>query len=151
MSLKEKINEDIKSALKAGDSERVSVLRMLSASIKNREIQLLKKDVGLSDTEIIEVIRAEAKKRRDSAVEFEKANRPELKEKEEKEAEILKAYLPAELSDVEIQRILQDGIRETGAKDEKDFGKVMKAVMPALKGRASGDRISAALKNLLLQ
>src|SRR3989338_37466 len=121
MSLKEKINEDIRSALKAGDSERVSVLRMLSASIKNREIQLLKKDSGLSDAEIIEVTKAEAKKRRDSAREFEKANRPELKEKEEKEAEILKAYLPAELADAEIERILKDGIRETGAKDEKDF------------------------------
>lgn len=143
------IREDLKTALKGGDAFRSSVLRMALAAVSNKEIQLLKKGVGLSDKEVEEVIRAEVKKRKDAAAEFSKGGREDLAVKETKEAEVLSAYLPPELSDEEIERIVKDGIREAGATSKADFGKVMKTVMPVLKGKASGDRISAILGKLL--
>ncbi len=147
--LGKKIAEDLKSAMKASDALRVSTLRMAQSSIKNKEIALLKKEVGLSDEEICDVLKNEVKKRNDAAVEFEKAGRIELSGKEKSEAFILSVYLPQELSDEEIKRILKEGIREAGATSQADFGKVMKVSMPVLKGKASGDRISAMLKKLL--
>ncbi len=147
--IKQKLEGDLKEALKESDVLKLSVLRMVLAAIHNKEIQLLKKEGGLSDEEAIEVLRGEAKRRRDSAQEFEKGGRPELARKELKEIEVLAAYLPAEISEEDLDRILKEGIREAGAQSQKDFGKVMKVVMPILKGKASGDRISAALKRLL--
>ncbi len=135
--------------MKAGDILKVSTLRMAQSAVKNKEIQLLKKDSGLSDEEIAEVIKSEVKKRRDSIEEFTKAGRTELAEKEKVELEILKAYLPPEISDEDLERILKEGVREAGAAGEKDFAKVMKVSMPILKGKASGDRISVTLKKLL--
>ena len=149
MSLREKLEEDLKTAMKAGDALRVSTLRMAQSAIHNKEIQLLKKDTGLSDEETVEVLKSEVKKRKDAVLEFGKAGRTDLAEKEKKEAEILSAYLPAEMSDEDLERILKYGIREVAASGEKDFGKVMKASMPVVKGKASGDRISAMLKKLL--
>lgn len=144
-----KLREDLKTALKEGDSFRCSVIRMALAAVSNKEIQLLKKDIGLSDVETIEVLRSEVKKRKGAAEEFAKGGREELREKEMKEAEILSVYLPPEMSDRELERILKEGIRETGAVTKADFGKVMKIVMPILKGKASGDRISKMLGELL--
>lgn len=149
MALKQKLEEDLKRALKGGDAFKTSVLRMTQSAAHNREIQLLKKETGLSDEEILEVIKGEVKKRRDAAGEFAKGGREELAAKELKEAELLAAYLPPEISDEELERILKEGIREAGGAGAKDFGKVMKTVMPVLKNRASGDRISAILKKLL--
>ncbi|MDP3762575.1 MAG: GatB/YqeY domain-containing protein [bacterium] len=149
MALKRQLEEDVKQALKAGDGFKTSVLRMTQSAVHNREIQLLKKEAGLSDEEILEVIKGEVKKRRDAAGEFTKGGREELAAKELKEAELLSAYLPPEISDEELERILKEGIREAGAAGAKDFGKVMKTAMPVLKNRASGDRISGALKKLL--
>ncbi|HEY4527443.1 MAG TPA: GatB/YqeY domain-containing protein [Candidatus Paceibacterota bacterium] len=149
MALKQQLEADVKQALKAGDGFRTSVLRMTQSAVHNREIQLLKKEAGLSDEEILEVIKGEVKKRRDAAGEFTKGGREELAAKELKEAELLAAYLPPEISDEELERILKEGIRETGAAGAKDFGKVMKTAMPVLKNCASGDRISGALKKLL--
>ncbi len=149
MALKQQLEEDVKQALKAGNGFKTSVLRMTQSAVHNREIRLLKKEAGLSDEEILEVIKGEVKKRRDAAGEFTKGGREELAAKELKEAELLSAYLPPEISDEELERILKEGIREAGAADAKDFGKVMKTAMPVLKNRASGDRISGALKKLL--
>src|SRR3989338_8251173 len=146
MTLKEKIAEDSKSALKAGDAVRLSTLRMLSAAIANKAIELRKKDVGLSDEEIVGVMNSEAKRRKDAVLEFKNGGRGDLAEKEEGELKILQAYLPAEISDDDLFRIVRDGVRETGATSEKDFGKAMKIIMVTLKGKASGDRVSAALK-----
>lgn len=148
-SLKKKIEEDLKEALKSSDALRLSVLRMVSSAVHNKEIQLLRKDQGLSDEEILEVLRSEVKKRKDSAGEFLKGNRPDLAQKEKAEIEILSVYLPPELSDEELIRVLKGGIREADAKSQADFGKVMKAVMPVLKGKASGERISTFLTRLL--
>jgi len=149
VSLKQKIEEDVKTSLKAGEVLKVSVLRMALGAVHNREIQLLKKGSGLSDEEVLEVIRGEVKKRKDASEEFRKGGREDLVKKELEEAGILGAYLPPEISDEELERILKDGVREAGAAKAGDFGKVMKIVMPTLKGKASGDRISSNLKRLL--
>ncbi len=149
MSLKEKISEDQKTALKTGKRDELSVLRMLLAAISNKEIELRKKDIGLSDEEVLFVISSEVKKRKDSIEEYTKAGRIDLKEKEESEFNVLKNYLPPEISDDDLFRIVRDGIREAGATSVADFPKVMKVIMPTLKGKASGDRISNTVKTEL--
>ena len=151
MMLKDKISEDIKTALKSGaeGAIRLSTLRMVSAAVSNKAIELRKKDLGLSDREILDVISSELKKRKDAAEEFRKGGREDLAKKEESELLVLKEYLPPEISDEDIVRIVRDGVRESGASGEKDFGKAMKIIMPTLKGKASGDRVSVALKNEL--
>lgn len=149
MTLKEKITAHQKDALKSGDRARLSTLRMLSAAVSNKEIELRKKDMGLSDDEVLDVIAAEARKRKDAISEYQKGGRAEAAAQEAGELAVLQAYLPPELSDDELRRVVQGGVREMGATSEKDFGKVMKAIMPTLKGKASGDRISKVLKEEL--
>ncbi|HEY4497297.1 MAG TPA: GatB/YqeY domain-containing protein [Candidatus Paceibacterota bacterium] len=151
MTLKQTISDDLKSALKASEAIRLSTLRMLSAAIANKEIELRKKDIGLSDGEVLDVVSSEARRRKDSITEYDKAQRIELAQKERDELTILQSYLPPEIADDELVRIIRDGIREAGATSEKDFGKVMKVIMPILKGKASGDRIAAVLKKELGQ
>ena len=147
-NLKKQLAEDIRIAMKAGfdGTLKLATLRMVASAISNKEIELRKKDVGLSDHEILDVIAGEAKKRKDAAEEFRKGGREELFQKEEAEFKILKSYLPPEISDEDLMRIVRDGIRETGASDIGDFGRVMKVIMPVLKGKASGDRIAETLK-----
>ena len=151
MTLKQTISDDLKSALKASEAIRLSTLRMLSAAIANKEIELRKKDIGLSDGEVLDVVSSEARRRKDSITEYDKAQRIELAQKERDELTILQSYLPPEIADDELVRIIRAGIREAGATSEKDFGKVMKVIMPILKGKASGDRIAAVLKKELGQ
>ena len=146
MSLKQTISEDQKNALKESKKEELSALRMLSAAISNKEIDLRKKDIGLSDSEVLDVINSEAKRRKDAILEYTKAGREDSAKKEEFELNVLKRYLPPEISDEDLLRIVRDGVRETGASSVSDFPKVMKAVMPTLKGKASGDRISNTVK-----
>lgn len=148
MTIGEKLRQDLKSAMQAKNAERVSTLRMLFAAVKNREIEERKKD-GLGDEEILEVVVKEAKKRKDAILEFESAGRAELAATEKMELEILQEYLPAELPDEEVRRIVQGGIREIGGADPKKFGELMKVIMPTLKGRASGDRITRIAKEEL--
>jgi len=147
--LKKQLSDDLKGAMKNGEALRVSALRMVSSAITNKEIELRKRDIGLSNQEVLGVISAEAKKRKDAAEGFKKGGRAELAEKEMEELAILKTYLPPEISDEDLLRIIKDGIREAGTTDAKDFAKVMKVIMPTLKGKASGDRISRALKSEL--
>lgn len=146
MFLKQQIFEAQKNAMKEGRKDELSALRMLSAAISNKEIELRKKDIGLSDSEILDVINSEAKRRKDAIFEYRNAGREESAKKEEFEMEVLKKYLPPEISDEDLFRIVRDGIREAGAVSVSDFSKVMKAIMPTLKGKASGDRISEAVK-----
>lgn len=147
--LKKNLESDLKNALRAGETLKVSVLRMLLASIANKEIEVLKKEIGLSDEEIIDVLAKELKKRKEASVEFAKGGRQDSAAKEEKEAEIISVYLPAEISDEDLQRVVKDSIRETGARGTADFGKVMKAAMAVLKGKASGNRVSETVKKFL--
>lgn len=146
VNLKDKIAADQKTALKAGDALKLSTLRMLWAAMANKEIELRKKDVGLSDQEVLEIISSEAKRRKDAAAEYQKGGRGDLAKKEESELKILLGYLPPEISDEDLRRIVKDGIREAG---ENNFGKIMKVIMPILKGKASGDRTSRALQDEL--
>ena len=148
-TLKDKISEDIKNAMRSQDALRLSTLRLLNAAISNKEIELRKKDIGLSDEEVLEVVASEAKKRKDAAEGFKNGGRENLAQKETSELKILQEYLPPEISDEDLLRIIKDGIREADAQNEKDLGKVMKIIMPLLKGRAGGDRITKILKEEL--
>jgi uncharacterized protein len=149
MTVGEKLREDLKEALRAKDAKRSGTLRLLFSAIKNREIEERKKETGLADEEIMEVLRKEAKKRKDSIEEFERALRPDLAANEKEELAILEEYLPEELSDDEVRRIVKDGVREIGGADPKKFGELMKVVMPTLKNRASGDRVTRIAKEEL--
>ncbi|MDO8522792.1 MAG: GatB/YqeY domain-containing protein [bacterium] len=151
MTLKDKISEDIKNALRSGATGaiKLSTLRMVWAAVSNKAIELRKKDLGLSDQEILDVIASELKKRKDAAEGFRKGGREDLAKKEELELLVLKEYLPPEISDEDLIRIVRDGVRESGAKGGGDFGKAMKVIMPTLRGKASGDRVSIALMSEL--
>ncbi|TXD34108.1 GatB/YqeY domain-containing protein [Lujinxingia vulgaris] len=126
-----RIKDDVKTAMKARDTERLSTLRMLQSTIKNQEIELKR---PLTDDEITDVLATEIKKRRQSAEVYESGGRPELAEKEIQEIGFLQEYLPAQLSDEEAGAIVADAIAEVGAESRKDMGKVMGVVIPKLKG-----------------
>ncbi|MGB9598877.1 MAG: GatB/YqeY domain-containing protein [Minisyncoccales bacterium] len=144
-----KIKEELKEAMKNGWQTKISTLRMLLAAVHNKEIELMKKETGLTEEETMEVIRSEVKKRRDAIEGFEKGSRPDLAEQEKEELKILESYLPPEISDEELLLEIKKAIRETGAASPADFGKVMKLLSPLLKGKASGSRIAAAVKKEL--
>src|SRR3989338_10488777 len=144
--LKQKLEGDLKRARKTGEALKLSVLRMALAAVSNREIELLKKEIGLSDEEVVDILRKELKKRKDSSHELSRGGREEFAKKEDEEAMIIGEYLPAELSDSELERIVQDSMREAAAKGPADFGLVMKAAMAVLKGKAGGGGVSAAVK-----
>jgi len=129
------------SAMKAGDKERVGALRLVLS-----ELQKAAKDGG---TDELAVLRRERKRRLEAAEQFRDAGRTELAEGEEAEARIIEAYMPAELDDAELDAIVQAAIAETGAKDPKDMGQVMKAVMAKAEGRADGKRASARVREVL--
>jgi hypothetical protein len=162
--LKNKIQEDLKKSLKEKDELKVSVFRLLLASFLNKEkekrykIYQAKPDITekelteksqLNDDEIIEVISSEIKKRKEAALEFEKGKRQELADKEKKEMEILKSYLPEQMSGEEVREVVKEIIEKIGAKTQKDIGKVMSQLMPRVKGKADGSMVSAIVKELL--
>lgn len=139
----------MKKALKEKNELRLSTLRLALAAIANKEIELCKKAEGLSEEETIRVLKSEEKKRRDAAMEFRRAGREEVAQKEEQEASIIKEYLPAEMPDEELKLLVQEAIKETRASDIQSMGAVMKAAMPKIAGRAAGDRVSTVVKSLL--
>lgn len=141
MSLLTTLNEDMKQAMRAKDKETLQVIRMLKASIK--------KGQDLNDEEELTVLSREMKQRRDSLSEFEKADRTDLADKVKKEIVIVEKYLPAQLSEEEIRAIVSEAITATGATSPKEFGKVMGAVMPKVKGKADGNQVNAVVKELL--
>lgn len=143
MSLKETINNDIKTAMKAKDKETLAVLRMIKAAIQAAEID---KKSDLTPEEELTILSREAKQRRDSIVEFEKAGRQELVEKTQGELAIVEKYLPAQLSLEEVQAKIAEIAEQVGATTQKEFGKLMGAVMQALKGQADGNVIKEQVK-----
>ncbi len=149
--LKNKIREDLKDSMKKREATRTSTIKMLLAAIANKEIEKMKKEEGLSDEEILDVIRSESKKRKDAIEGFEKGGRPELVEQEKNELTILEAYLPPEVSDEEILAVVKKGISDSQASGPADFGKTMKIIAPILKGKASGNRIADILRKELGQ
>lgn len=156
MELKEKIKLNLNSALKEKRTLEVLVLRQLLAAILNKEKEKRfktkeEKDIQLTDEEVIEVISSEAKKRRESIVEFGKGKRQDLVEKEKKELEILEKYLPEQLPEEEIRKLIKEAIEKTDAKEIKDMGKVMAELMPKIKGKADGTLVSKIVKESLVQ
>ncbi len=146
MSLLERIDGDLKTSLKAGEALRVSVLRLLKAAAKNRQIE---KGQELSDEELLSVIATLAKQRRESIELFSKGGREDLAEKERLELAVLQSYLPAQLAPEELERMILVAIEESGAKGEADIGKVMRVLMPRTKGLADGKWVNNRAKELL--
>lgn len=133
----------MRAAMKAREQERVDTLRMLMTAVKNAEVE---RGRELADDEVLELAAREAKRRRESIDAFEKGGRTDLVERERAQLAILETYLPAELSDDELNAFVDDAIRESGASSAKEMGAVMKALMPKVKGRADGTRVSAAVR-----
>jgi uncharacterized protein len=149
MSLKEKIISDLKTAMKAGDTAKRDVLRLLDSAIKNSEIEKKKREEGLSDEEIIEVLSRAVKQRNDSIEQFEKGGRPELAEKEKAEIAIIVEYLPEQLSREDVVASVKNMIAGLGTVSSADFGKVMGQAMAALKGKADGNMVKEVVKEIL--
>ncbi len=146
MTLLDRFSEDLKESLKSRNSIKSSVIRLLKSSIKYREIE---KKAPLSDDEIIEVIMSGIKQRRESVEQFSKGGRTDLVQKESNEIEIMQAYLPQPFTEEELVDEVKSVIKEVGATSAKDMGKVMKALMPRVKGRAEGTKVSSIVKELM--
>jgi len=149
MTLVERLTQDLTAAMKARDAARTGTLRMAKAAIMNKEID---KKGKLDDAEAVKVLQGLVKQREDSAEQYTKAGRPELAEKETVEITVLKAYLPAEVTDAEIAAAVEKAVAETGAASPRDMGKAMKAALAALaaSGKAvDGKRVNEAVKQKL--
>ena len=149
MTLVERITQDLTAAMKSQDAARTSALRMAKAALQNSEIE---KKAALDDAEATRVLQGLVKQREDSIFQFRKANRPELVQKEEKELDVLKAYLPAEASEAEIEKAVEKALAETGAATPKDMGKAMKAAMAALQAAGKpvdGKKVNDAVRRRL--
>ena len=152
--LRRQIQEDVTSFLKSGDSETASVLRLAIAAINVKEEdkrykEKLDAEPELTDEEVISVLSSEIKKRKDAIALYEKGNRPELAEKEQKEIDLFKKYLPEQLSLEELKKLIELSIAKVGAKEMKDMGKVMADLGPQIKGRADNSEVSKIIKEFL--
>jgi hypothetical protein len=147
--LKQKIVAEMKEAMKAGDAMKRDTLRMLDSMIKNTEIEKLKKEEGLSDVEVQDVIARAVKQRKDAAAQYTAGGRPELAEKENKEIKILMEYMPEQMGEDKIKEIIQEVIATTGASSKADIGKVMGQAMGKLKGQADGNTVKKIAEELL--
>lgn len=163
-NLREKIEKDFKEALRKRSEIEISTLRLLRASIFNKEKEKrykifqekanleeddLEKESKLNDEEILEVIMSEIKKRKEAIFEFERGKRTDLSEREKKEMDILGRYLPKMLSEKEIEKMAKEAIEKLKVKEIKDMGIVMKELMPKIKGRADGSLVSQVVKKIL--
>ncbi len=162
MPLKEKINQDFKEAFKAKEELRVSVLRMLNSAIKNKEMEKraklvktiteeaeLVKQSQLIDEEVLAAIGTEVKRRKDSIEQYKAGGRPELAAQEEAEFKILSVYLPEQMEEDTVRKIVIESIKESGAAGVADLGKVMKVLMPKVKGKADGNLVNQIVKEEL--
>jgi len=141
MSLKQQILADMKQAMKDGDNIKRDTLRMLDSMIKNVEIEKKKKEDGLDDQEVQDVIAKGIKQRKDSVFQYESAGRTELAEKEKKEIEILSAYMPEQMSEDQVREIVKATISELGVTSKEEMGKAMGPIMGKLKGQADGNLV----------
>jgi uncharacterized protein YqeY len=150
MGLKEQIGEDIKSAMKSKDKIRLETVRSIKKVILEKEVSLRPKgQESLTEEQEIEVLAQQAKQRRDSIEQYQKAGREDLAEKEAQELAIIETYLPKQLSEAEVNTIIDEIIAAVGATSSKDLGKVMGSAMQKLKGKADGKRIQELVKNKL--
>jgi uncharacterized protein YqeY len=146
MSLLKNLDDDLKAALKSSDKLKLSVIRLIKAALINKQIAVGK---DLTDDEILSVFSSLAKQRKESIDQFEQGGRKDLAEKERQELTIIQSYLPEQLSDEKLQQIILEAIRESSAKGESDIGKVMKILMPRIKGVADGKLVNSRVRELL--
>ncbi len=146
MNLAERLNDDMKQAMKSGDKFRLQTIRLIRASIKNQEIELRR---PLDDNETLTILSRELKQRRDSQLDFEKGGREDLVSNVRAEIEIISEYLPRQLTEEEIKAIVVQTMQETGASSKADLGKLMGALMPKVKGVADGKVVNAIVQQSL--
>lgn len=146
MNLKDRIAEDMKSAMRAKDTPRLETIRMLRAAIQRREVD---DQVALDDDAVLAVVEKQIKQARDSIEQFRAGNRDDLADKEQASVAILSEYLPEPLTDEELDGMIRDAITNTGAESMKDMGRVMGELKPRIQGRADMGRVSAKVKALL--
>ena len=146
MGIREQIDADIKAAMKSGAKDKVSALRMLSAALKNKQID---KRAPLEENEILDTVRSLIKQRKDSIEQFSKGGRQDLVDKETAEVAVLEVYLPQQLARDEVEKLVREAIAQTGAQGAKDMGKVMKALVPLIAGRADNKLVSELVKSSL--
>lgn len=147
MALEQTLEKDLVEAMKARNADKVLVLRMLKTALTNTKIQ--KKKESLDESEVLDVVQKQAKQRQESIDSFRKAGRQDLVDKEQKEFEILKAYLPAQMSDEELKALIQKLMAAHGIQVKADMGRLMKELMPAVKGKADGKRVNEIAASLL--
>jgi hypothetical protein len=143
MSLKERITDDMKAAMRSGEKERLGVIRMITAAIKQREVD---ERISLDDVQVLSVLDKMIKQRKESVVQFQAGNRQDLVDKEAAEITLLQGYLPSQLSDPEIDALIFDAIASTGAASIKDMGKVMGLIKGKAQGRADMAAVGAKIK-----
>jgi hypothetical protein len=146
MALKDRIDADMKTAMREKAQLRLDTIRMLKSAVKYREIELMK---PLDDAGVQGVVVSEIKRRKDSVEQYRAGNRPDLADKEETEIGILAAYLPAQLSEAELRAKVEEVVKRVGAQGPKDMGAVMKALLPEVQGRADGKAVSELVKTRL--
>jgi hypothetical protein len=143
MTLRDRVHEDVKAAMKAREAERLGTLRLLTAAMKQREVD---ERITLDDAGVIGVIEKMLKQRRDSVAQYEQAGRQDLADAEKREMAVLQAYLPQQLSEAEISAVVAEAVAASGAAAPADMGKVMAIVKPKVAGRADMGRVSALVK-----
>jgi uncharacterized protein YqeY len=148
MDINAKLNEEIAVAAKAKDKIRLSAIRMLKTALHNKEIDLMR---PLNESEILQILSAIVKQRKDSIEQFAKGGRNDLVEKEEAELKVVQEFMPAQMSDEEVETVIKKAIAEAGAVSVKDMGKVMKILMPQLTGKADGKTVGEKVKVFLSQ
>jgi len=146
MGLKAQLLQDMKDAMRAKDKVRLSTIRMINSLIKNAEIE---KRGELTDDEIIQLLMKYAKQRKEAIEMYEKGGRQDLVEKEKAELAVVESYLPKQMSEEEIRKLVKEAIEVTGASSPKDIGKVMQHVMPKVKGRADGSVVNKIVREML--
>jgi uncharacterized protein YqeY len=146
MSLKEKISDDMKAAMRAKESEKLATIRLINAAIKQREVD---ERIELNDEQVLSAIEKMIKQRKDSITQFEAGGRQDLADKEKAELEVLAAYMPAQLSEAEVQAEVQAAVAQTGAAGPQDMGKVMGVLKGKLAGRADMTAVSGMVKAAL--
>jgi len=149
MNFREKISSDLKNALRDRRAIDLSVLRMLQSAIRNKEIEKKRGGTGLTDEEVIEVVTSEIKKRKEAIEGYIKGQRQDLADKENAELAVLMGYMPKQMGEVEIREEAKRAIEEAGAKTPQDMGKVMKILMPRMKGKADGAQVNKIVKEEL--
>ena len=143
MSLLDQIHSDLKEAMKAKDSIRLGALRLILTAVKNKEKELRRE---LEEREVLQIVSNQIKQRKDSIEQYRKSGREDVVQKEEQELEILQAYMPQQLSEEELEKLVTETIKEVGATSVKDLGKVMKAIMPRIAGRADGKVVNQMVR-----